>query len=97
MDPGDVGYGGLGISVPSETLIGARNTRLTLEAGFTTVRNVRDDAFTDVALRDAVRDGDTAPACTRYRAVFLVCFVNHSGAKPQHSRRVTGRQRRTRL
>jgi imidazolonepropionase-like amidohydrolase len=32
--------------------------RLTLEAGFTTVRNVGADAFTDVALRDAVRDGD---------------------------------------
>jgi imidazolonepropionase-like amidohydrolase len=58
MDPDDVGYEGLGISVPRETLIGARNARLTLEAGFTTVRNVGADAFTDVALRDAVRDGD---------------------------------------
>ena len=58
LDPGDVGYEGLGISVPRETLIGARNARLTLEAGFTTVRNVGADAFTDVALRDAVRDGD---------------------------------------
>jgi imidazolonepropionase-like amidohydrolase len=58
MDPDNVGYEGLGISVPRETLIGARNARLTLEAGFTTVRNVGADAFTDVALRDAVRDGD---------------------------------------
>jgi imidazolonepropionase-like amidohydrolase len=58
VDPGDVGYEGLGISVPRETLIGARNARLTLEAGFTTVRNVGAEAFTDVALRDAVRDGD---------------------------------------
>ncbi len=58
MDPDNVGYEGLGISVPRETLIGARNARLTLEAGFTTVRNVGADAFTDVALRDAVRDRD---------------------------------------
>ncbi len=58
MDPDDVGYEGLGLSVPRQTLIGARNARLTLEAGFTTVRNVGADAFTDVALRDAVRDGD---------------------------------------
>jgi imidazolonepropionase-like amidohydrolase len=58
VDPGDVGYEGLGISVPRETLIGARNARLTLEAGITTVRNVGAEAFTDVALRDAVRDGD---------------------------------------
>ena len=36
----DVGYEGLGISVPREALIGAKNARITLEAGFTTVRNV---------------------------------------------------------
>jgi imidazolonepropionase-like amidohydrolase len=54
----DIGYAGLGISVPRETLTGAKNARLTLQAGFTTVRNVGADAFTDVALRDAINDGD---------------------------------------
>ena len=34
------GYEQLGISVPKEALIGAKNARVTLEAGFTTVRNV---------------------------------------------------------
>jgi len=57
-DPKDVGYESLGISVPREALIGAKNARITLEAGFTTVRNVGADAFTDVALRDAINAGD---------------------------------------
>src|SRR5262249_12901350 len=39
FDQGAVGYTGLGISVPREALIGAKNARLTLNAGFTTVRN----------------------------------------------------------
>src|ERR1700681_4599567 len=57
-DPRDVGYEGLGISIPRSTLVGARNARLTLEAGFTTVRNVGADGYTDVALRDAINAGD---------------------------------------
>src|SRR5713226_6265393 len=57
-DPQDVGYEGLGISVPRSTLIGARNARLTLEAGFTTVRNVGAEGYSDVALRDAINAGD---------------------------------------
>src|ERR1700681_4426647 len=57
-DPRDVGYEGLGISIPRSTLIGARNARLTLEAGFTTVRNVGADGYSDVALRDAINAGD---------------------------------------
>ena len=52
------GYEELGISVPREALIGAKNARLTLQAGFTTVRNVGADGFTDVALRDAINAGD---------------------------------------
>jgi imidazolonepropionase-like amidohydrolase len=39
-------------------LKGARNARLTLEAGFTTIRNAGSDGYPDVALRDAIRDGD---------------------------------------
>lgn len=54
----DVGYEGLGISVPREALIGAKNARITLEAGFTTVRNVGARGYSDVALRDAINAGD---------------------------------------
>ena len=39
-------------------LRGAANARTTVEAGFTTVRNVGSSGFTDVALRDAIRRGD---------------------------------------
>jgi imidazolonepropionase-like amidohydrolase len=57
-DPKDSGYNRLGISVPREALTGAKNARITLLAGFTTVRNVGADAYTDVALRDAINAGD---------------------------------------
>src|SRR5258707_5777092 len=52
------GYEQLGISVARETLTGATNARLTLEAGFTTVRNVGASGYSDVALRDAINAGD---------------------------------------
>lgn len=52
------GYETLAISVPREALIGARNARVTLEAGITTVRNVGADGYADVALRDAINAGD---------------------------------------
>jgi len=57
FDP-NFGYSSLAISVPREALIGARNARVTLEAGFTTVRNVGASGFSDVALRDAINAGD---------------------------------------
>jgi imidazolonepropionase-like amidohydrolase len=57
-DPRMSGYQGLGVSIPREAIIGAKNARLTLHAGFTTVRNVGASGFTDVALRDGVNDGD---------------------------------------
>src|SRR5579862_5281718 len=56
FDP-NFAYQELGISVPKEALIGAKNARITLEAGFTTVRNVGARAYTDVALRDAINEG----------------------------------------
>jgi imidazolonepropionase-like amidohydrolase len=43
--------------VPKEALIGAKNARITLEAGFTTVRNVGAAGYSDVALRDAINEG----------------------------------------
>ena len=52
------GYERLAISVPREALIGARNARTTLNAGFTTVRNVDARGYSDVALRDAINAGD---------------------------------------
>jgi imidazolonepropionase-like amidohydrolase len=54
----DFGYPGLGISIPRSALTGARNAKVTLEAGFTTVRNVGASGYSDVALRDAINDGD---------------------------------------
>ncbi len=53
-----LGYQGLGISTAREALHGARNARRTLEAGFTTVRNVGARDYADIALRDAINDGD---------------------------------------
>jgi imidazolonepropionase-like amidohydrolase len=52
------GYRSLGISLPRATLTGAHNAKITLDAGFTTVRNVGAEGFSDVALRDAINDGD---------------------------------------
>jgi imidazolonepropionase-like amidohydrolase len=56
-DPQNSGYQGLAISVPSEAITGVKNARRTLNAGFTSVRNVGASHFTDVALRDAINDG----------------------------------------
>ena len=55
-DPTASGYAGLGISVPREALIGAKNARKTVRAGFTTVRNVGATGYTDVALRDTINE-----------------------------------------
>ena len=51
-------YEGLKISTAREALHGARNGRRTLEAGFTTVRNLGAKDYADIALRDAINDGD---------------------------------------
>jgi imidazolonepropionase-like amidohydrolase len=58
MSPYLLGPKGLHVSVPREALLGARHARLTLEAGFTTVRNVGAGGYSDVALRDAIDAGD---------------------------------------
>jgi len=57
-DPKNIGYQSLGISVPRDALTGAKNARLTLQAGFTTVRNVGATGYSDVAVRDAINAGD---------------------------------------
>jgi imidazolonepropionase-like amidohydrolase len=58
MSPFTGAYRALSMSVPRQTLLGARNARVTLEAGFTTVRNVGAWGYSDVALRDAINAGD---------------------------------------
>ena len=54
------GYNALGVSDVRAALYGVRAARKTLEAGFTTVRDVGSSGtgFGDVALRDAINDGD---------------------------------------
>jgi len=46
-DPSDSGYQSLGVSVPRSTVKGVRNARLTLQAGFTTVRGFRPARMKD--------------------------------------------------
>jgi imidazolonepropionase-like amidohydrolase len=58
FDPSANGYAGLGISVPRESITGAKNARLTVRAGFTTIRNVGATDYTDVAVRDGINDGE---------------------------------------
>jgi imidazolonepropionase-like amidohydrolase len=58
FNPDDNGYAGLGVSLARQAITGVRNARRTLNAGFTSIRNVGASGFTDVALRDAINDGD---------------------------------------
>lgn len=58
FEPNQMGYSSLGVSAPRSALSGAKNARLTLEAGFTTVRNVGANGYADIALRDAIISGD---------------------------------------
>ncbi|HEY0703499.1 MAG TPA: amidohydrolase family protein [Candidatus Acidoferrales bacterium] len=58
MTPYSSGPMDLHTSYPRQALIGAKNARVTLEAGFTTVRNVGASGYSDIALRDAIRAGD---------------------------------------
>jgi imidazolonepropionase-like amidohydrolase len=58
FDANQLGYAALGIATPREALTGAKNARITLQAGFTTVRNLGAGGYSDVALRDAINDGD---------------------------------------
>jgi imidazolonepropionase-like amidohydrolase len=58
MTPYDSGPAGMRKSYPRQALTGARNARVTLEAGFTTVRNVGANGYSDIALRDAINAGD---------------------------------------
>ncbi len=54
MDTNFDPYHELSTSVAQSALIGAHNARLTLQAGFTSVRNVAAEGYADVDLRDAI-------------------------------------------
>ena len=54
-----LGYQRLGISLPAEAISGVANAAKTLQAGFTTLRNVGADGYSDVALRDSINEGET--------------------------------------
>ena len=51
------GYSGLQFSDAFWTVVSTRNARDTLEAGFTTARNVGSSQFADVGLREAIDNG----------------------------------------
>jgi imidazolonepropionase-like amidohydrolase len=50
-------YFELSMTPGKEAILGVENAKTTLEAGFTTVRNVGANGFTDVALRDEIDAG----------------------------------------
>ncbi len=50
-------YWELTMTPGKEAIIGVENAKVTLEAGFTTVRNVGANDYTDVALRDEINAG----------------------------------------
>ena len=50
-------YFELSMTPGKEAILGVENAKTTLEAGFTTVRNVGANGFTDVALRDEINLG----------------------------------------
>ena len=57
-DPEDPAYFSLSFSDERQAITGVKNARKTLLAGFTTVRNVGASSYSDVALRDAINEGD---------------------------------------
>ncbi|MBI2678133.1 MAG: amidohydrolase family protein [Candidatus Koribacter versatilis] len=56
-DPWHHGYAGLASSAARDALYGAQYAKVTLEAGFTTIRNVGAQGYADIDLRDAINSG----------------------------------------
>jgi imidazolonepropionase-like amidohydrolase len=56
-DPRFSGYKGLEFTDNFWTIVGVANAKRTVEAGFTTVRNVGSEHFDDVALKQAIEQG----------------------------------------
>src|ERR1700684_1136945 len=57
IDPRFSGYRSLEFTDNFWTVVGVANAKRTLEAGFTTVRNVGSDNFDDVALKQGIEQG----------------------------------------
>jgi imidazolonepropionase-like amidohydrolase len=57
-DPHQHGYASLGVSDIRAAMYGVHSAQVTLNAGFTTVRNVGASGFGDIALRDAINSGE---------------------------------------
>jgi imidazolonepropionase-like amidohydrolase len=57
IDPRFSGYNGYEFTDNFWTVVGVANAKRTLEAGFTTVRNVGSDRFDDVALKQGIEHG----------------------------------------
>ena len=57
-DAEDPPYYSLSFSDERMAITGVKNAKLTLLAGFTTVRNVGAESYGDIALRDAINEGD---------------------------------------
>jgi imidazolonepropionase-like amidohydrolase len=56
-DPRYSGYRGLEFTDNFWTVVGVANVKKTLEAGFTTIRNVGSDNFDDVAIKQGIEQG----------------------------------------
>ncbi len=54
------GYKRLQRTAPRAAITGVRNAKRTLDAGFTSVRNLGAAGYADIALRDAIIDGDVS-------------------------------------
>jgi imidazolonepropionase-like amidohydrolase len=76
-DPEAQGYANLAASVPRNALFGVANGRRTMNAGFTTVRNVGAGGYADVALRDAINNGDVVGPRMRVAAHALGITGGH--------------------
>ncbi len=53
-----LGMAGYHVSDPRSAVLGVRNARVTLEAGFTTIRNVGASGYSDFAVRDGIKAGE---------------------------------------
>ncbi|WP_237058639.1 Xaa-Pro dipeptidase [Microbulbifer sediminum] len=52
------GYRRLAVTSERAAITGVKNARTSLRAGFTTMRNLGASGYADIALRDAINDGD---------------------------------------
>jgi imidazolonepropionase-like amidohydrolase len=57
--PDSEGYNALAVAPVNEAISGVAHARITLMAGFTTLRNVGADGYSDVALRDSIEKGES--------------------------------------